>query len=116
MIKNKAKRPKKYIILLLCISILLSWFFYEQNNRREVLHTVIKEEFSLDKNSYETSLSITQFGYLYTLVFEDEPQIEYEFFVKKNNQNQYVVTYYGHNADGTSPLKENKFTTLNDQK
>ncbi|MFN4214947.1 hypothetical protein [Exiguobacterium sp.] len=72
------------------------------------------DHFSIEKNDYDVEFDINQFGYLYRLKFEDETRVDYEFFVKTNENDGYVVTYYGHNSYGDSPLREDEFTTLNE--
>ncbi|WP_209548545.1 MULTISPECIES: hypothetical protein [unclassified Exiguobacterium] len=116
MINSKKKKISIFILLILITTLLIGLllFLNEQNHRKEILESVIKKEFSISPSTYETNSSFNKFGYMYTLVFDDESKIEYEFFVKKNDENKYVVTYYGNNAQGNVPLKEDEFLTLND--
>lgn len=82
--------------------------------RETFLNETLYEQFSIEKSDYDVEFEINHFGYLYRLDFEDETRVAYEFFVKTNEDNAYVVTYYGHNSYGDSPLREDEFMTLNE--
>ncbi len=112
---KKGKRKKRVITLalVLIITAAVSLFLNEQNDRQKVLQSLLQKEFSISPSSYTTTSTVNKFGYMYTLAFKDEPKITYDFFVKTNKKNEYIVNYYGHNSKTESPLKEQEFMTLN---
>lgn len=115
---QKKRKNKFFIVMLVLFLLALStylFFLNEQTTRERELQKFIKSEFSISKNEYKTDSSFNQFGFMYTLVFKDEPQVEYEFFVKKNKKDKYVISYYGHNSEKSSPLKETLFMTTNNK-
>ncbi len=87
---------------------------HEVYERETFLNETLYDQFSIEKSDYDVEFEFNQFGYLYRLGFEDETRVDYEFFVKTNEDNAYGVTYYGHNSYGDSPLREDAFTTLNE--
>lgn len=89
------------------------FLLHEIHQREAFLKENLYNQFSIERNDYDVEFDLTQFGYLYRLEFEDETRVDYEFFVK-SNQGAYVVTYYGHNSYGDSPLREDEFMTLNE--
>ena len=89
------------------------FLLHEIHQREAFLKENLYNQFSIERNDYVVEFDLTQFGYLYRLEFEDETRVDYEFFVK-SNQGAYVVTYYGHNSYGDSPLREDEFMTLNE--
>ncbi|WP_070328144.1 hypothetical protein [Exiguobacterium aurantiacum] len=110
---SKKTLPKFQIAFALLILGGVLFLLHEVYQRETFLNETLHDHFSIEKNAYDVEFSINQFGYLYRLKFEDEKRVEYEFFVKTNPDNEYVVTYYGHNSKGDSPLREDEFTTLN---
>ncbi|WP_404354014.1 hypothetical protein [Exiguobacterium aurantiacum] len=107
--------PKFQLAFALLLLGGVFFLLHEVNQRETFLNETLTEYFSIDKNAYDVEFSMNQFGYLYRLNFEDENRVEYEFFVKTNQEKEYIVTYYGHNSNGDSPLKEDEFTTLNEE-
>lgn len=112
MVSNKPI-PKFQLAFALLLLGGVFFLLHEVDQRETFLNETLTEHFSIDKSAYDVEFSMNQFGYLYRLNFEDENRVEYEFFVKTNQEKEYVVTYYGHNSKGDSPLKEDEFTTLN---
>lgn len=110
---SKRTLPKFQITFALMILGAVLFLLHEVYQRETFLNETLYDQFSIEKNDYDVEFAISQFGYLYRLEFEDETRVDYEFFVKTNEDNAYVVTYYGHNSYGDSPLKEDKFSTLN---
>lgn len=113
MASNKSF-PKVQLAFALLLLGGVFFLLYEVDQRETFLTDTLTEHFSIDNDAYDVEFSINQFGYLYRLNFEDEKRVEYEFFVKTNQEKEYVVTYYGHNSKDDSPLKEDEFTTLNE--
>ncbi|TCI55012.1 hypothetical protein EVJ25_03555 [Exiguobacterium sp. SH1S4] len=111
---SKKPLPKFQIFFALLTLGGLLFLFNEIHQREVILNETLENNFSIEKNAYDVEYGINQFGYLYRLKFKDEKRVDYEFFVKKNKEKEYVVTYYGHNSKGDSPLKEDEFTTLNE--
>lgn len=109
------KRHKQLITLTLIVSItaLVLLFFNEQNERKNILKAFLREELSISSSSYTTNTTINKFGYMYTLKFNDEPGITYDFFVKRNSKKEYLINYYGHDPYDKAALRENKFMVLN---
>lgn len=106
--------PKFQLAFALLLLGGVFFLLHEVDQRETFLNETLTEHFSIDQSAYDVEFSMNQFGYLYRLNFEDENRVEYEFFVKTNQEKEYVVTYYGHNSNGDSPLKEDEFTTLNE--
>lgn len=112
MTSRKPLSKFQFAFALLMLGGML-FLLHEVNQRETILNETLHHHFSIEKNDYDVEFAINQFGYLYRLNFEDEQRVDYEFFVKTNPDNEYVVTYYGHNSYGDSPLREDEFTTLN---
>lgn len=111
---SKRTLPKQQITLALFMLGAILLFLHEVYERETFLNETLYDHFSIEKRDYDVEFNLTQFGYLYRLKFEDETRVDYEFFVKTNEDHAYVVTYYGHNSYGDSPLREDAFTTLNE--
>ncbi|WP_215191639.1 hypothetical protein [Exiguobacterium sp. s7] len=66
-------------------------FQIDEANKRRFLQNYLQEHHALSDSSYSSHASITQFGTMFHVTLVDEPDIMYDFFVKRRDGVMHVV-------------------------
>lgn len=112
------KYIKRFFIILLSVIFLFiigvtTYIHFEKENKEEYLISILEEKTNTKKDSYKiSSSSYTYMGYYYAVKFNDEPNVQYEFFVKTTPDDEYDVVYYTYDLkeEAPGPKRDSLFT------
>lgn len=86
-------------------------FHIDEAHKRQFLQHYLHEHHALSDSSYSSHASITQFGTMFHVTFNDEPDVMYDFFVKRRDGVMHVV--YSFNLEQGHGLRDREFETVN---
>jgi hypothetical protein len=66
-------------------------FHIDEAHKRQFLQNYLQEHHALSDSSYSSHASITQFGTMFHVTLVDEPDVMYDFFVKRRDGVMHVV-------------------------
>lgn len=95
-----------YLIVIIFLVIIGSFTYihFEKERREAFLISQLEEKVTLTKDLYNiSSSSYTYMGYHYAISFTDEPNVQYDFFVKSISHDQHSIVYYGYDSEEEAP-------------